>query len=196
MMRAGICLLWIDEAHDIFQSDRGKETDHMFKMIKTLMQGDHPVVLVLSGTQRLSKITGLDPQVNRRFAKIRPAPLDYACDNQRIQKLVRKYAEFAGLESELEGQDVGRLIYASRYRFGRCIELINRAIEVALNDGANTLGREAFEIAYGQAEGCSCAENVFAAEKWQDIELPDDEDAIIARRSVEGKNPNKRKARV
>lgn len=195
MMRRGICLLWIDEAHDIFQSNLVKETDHMFKMIKTLMQGDHPVVLVLSGTQRLSQLTSLDPQVNRRFAKIRPGPLRFAEDRDSIEGLVAKYAEYADLESVLEGEDVARLIYASRYRFGRCVELINRAIEIALSDGSNVLGLDAFEIAYGQSEGCDIAENVFAAPDWQAIELPDDEDAIIARRAADVRNPNKKKGR-
>lgn len=173
----------------MFRAAASSETDNMFKMLKSLMQGEHPVVLVLSGTERLSDITSLDPQVNRRFNKIRPAPLAFGTDNVRVEKLIRAYASKADLGVALEDDQVNRLIYASRHRFGRCIETIIHAIECALMDGADTLRMEHFEVAWGQQEGCEVTANVFAANRWFEIDL-DDEDGLRGPR--ETPSPKKR----
>lgn len=178
LARMGISLLWIDEAHDLFRSTTSSETNNMFKMLKGLMQGDHPVVLVLSGTERLSAITSLDPQVNRRFVKIRPKPLAFGVDNARIKALVEGYAGKAGLGVELEGDAVSRLIYGSRYRFGRCVVCILEAIECALMDGASTLVVRHFEDAWAQREGCGVDDNVFSSPDWMSIDLPDEGEEI------------------
>jgi hypothetical protein len=178
LARMGISLLWIDEAHDLFRSTTSSETNNMFKMLKGLMQGDHPVVLVLSGTERLSAITGLDPQVNRRFSKIRPKPLAIGVDTQRIKDLVHGYADKADLGSALDDDAVRRLIYGSRYRFGRCVVCILEAIECALMDGAKSLTIQHFEDAWARREGCGVDDNVFSAQDWMSIDLPDEGEEV------------------
>ena len=169
----GVTLLLIDEAHDMFKSTSGTETENMFKMLKGLMQGDHPVVLVLSGTERLSSITGLDPQVNRRFTKIRPAPLAFAVDNIRITELIDVLSTKVGLKVALERDTVNRLIHGSRYRFGRCVACIRDAIECALYDGSVVLETKHFEDAFATNEGCSIDKNVFTSPDWLSIEFED-----------------------
>jgi hypothetical protein len=195
LARRGISLLWIDEAHDLFGLNTSTETNNMFKMLKGLMQGDHPVVLVLSGTERLSSLTGLDPQVNRRFTKIRPEPLAFGVDNNRIEGLVKGYAAKASLEAALEGEDINRLIYASRYRFGRCVVNILEAIETALMDGAEVLTVKHFQDAWSKREGCSVDQNVFSAVEWMSIELPD-EGEEVERRSVSVRKPNSKRKKA
>ena len=140
LARRGITLVWLDEAHDLFRSTTSTEMSNMFKMLKGLMQGEHPVVLVLSGTERLSAITGLAPQVSRRFTKIRPKPLAFGVDNARIKALVQGYAGKAGFEVTLDDHVINCLIYGSRYRFGRCVVCILEAIECALMDDAEPHG--------------------------------------------------------
>lgn len=190
----GISLLWIDEAHDMFKSTSGAETENMFKMLKGLMQGDHPVVLVLSGTERLSQITGLDPQVNRRFSKVRPSPLAFAVDNPRIKALIGAYARKAGLQTAIDGDTINRLIHGSRYRFGRSVVTLIEAIECALEDGASTLKREHFEDAWATREGCSIEQNVFSAMDWMSIELGDEGEEILAMPVPKPKRTRKSKA--
>ena len=194
LKKAGISLLWIDEAHDMFKSTSGAETENMFKMLKGLMQGDHPVVLVLSGTERLSEITGLDPQVNRRFSKVRPAPLAFGVDNQRIKALIEGYAQKAGLQASLNEDLINRLIHGSRYRFGRSVVTIIEAIECALEDGATTLSGEHFEDAWATREGCSIDQNVFSAVDWMAIELEDEGEEIAAMPPPKKKRNRKNKA--
>jgi len=170
----GVTLVWIDEAHDMFKSASGTETENMFKMLKGLMQGEHPVVLILSGTERLSAITGLDPQVNRRFTKIRPAPLAFGVDNTRLTALIEGYAQKAGLQVAVESDTVNRLIHGSRYRFGRSVVCILEAIECALYDSAEILEPKHFEDAWGTREGCAIDHNVFSVTDWMAIELGDE----------------------
>ncbi|MGB0968151.1 MAG: TniB family NTP-binding protein [Halocynthiibacter sp.] len=176
----GITLVWIDEAHDMFKSASGGETSNMFKMLKGLMQGQHPVVLVLSGTERLSSITGLDAQVNRRFTKIRPALLAFGVDNERIKGLIAGYAGRVGLQVALDDDAINRLIHGSRYRFGRSVVCILDAIECALFDGAEVLEIKHFEDAWGTQEGCEISQNVFAAHDWMSIELGDEGEEVEA----------------
>lgn len=170
----GVNLLWLDEAHDMFGSASGSETENMFKMLKGLMQGHHPVVLVLSGTERLSAITSVDPQVNRRFSKIRPAPMAFGVDNDRIKAAIGGYAKKAGMDVAIDSDTINRLIYGSRYMFGRCVRCIIEAIECALYDGASTLEIKHFEDAWAEREGCTMDKNVFSSANWMAIELTDE----------------------
>jgi len=192
LARRGITLVWLDEAHDLFRSTTSTETSNMFKMLKGLMQGEHPVVLVLSGTERLSAITGLDPQVSRRFTKIRPKPLAFGVDNSRIKALVQGYAGKAGLDVALDDDVINRLIYGNRYRFGRCVVCILEAIECALMDDADALSVQHFEDAWAQREGCGVDDNVFSAVEWQAIELADEGEEVEMRTIVRTKAQRKK----
>lgn len=176
----GISLLWIDEAHDMFKTSGTSETDNMFKMLKSLMQGDHPVVLLLSGTERLSKIAGLDPQLSRRFARIKPNDLEMGADNSDLEELIGYLCTRADLAFHPESDLSSRLMYGSRFRFGRAVETAIHAIEEALLDGSPELKIEHFEMAWGQKEGCHIGQNVFSSDQWLEIELDVDEDDFEA----------------
>ena len=176
LWRRGITLVMVDEAHDMFKATVASEADSMFRMLKSLMQGDHPVVLLLGGTQRLEQITRMDGQVNRRFRKIQPQPLDVAADGPKLRKLIAVYAENAGLSLGLRDDLTARLIHGARYRFGRCIEIIIAAVEEALLAGDDTLTGGHFEMAWGMQEGCPLTANVFAVTDFMAIELEDDDE--------------------
>lgn len=188
----GVTLVWIDEAQDMFKETLAAETQSMFKMLKGLMQGDHPVVVVLSGTDRLKEITSLDPQVNRRFSKICPPQLEFATDNELIEAITGAYAKKAGLKLDVSGETINRIIRAGRHRFGRCIYLILKAVEAALLDRAAKLTIEHFELAYGTEEGCDITANIFAVQEWTAIVQPDEVESEP--RKAAPKRGRKRKA--
>lgn len=167
----GISLLWIDEAHDMFRSASAAELDSMLRMLKSLMQGPHPVVLILSGTEKLGGITGRDPQNDRRFTKIMPRDLDFGVDNEQVDALVHHYAEKAGLDVALAPDFSSRLIYAGRFRFGRMVDYLIHAIECALIRDAGRLEMEDFAEAWAAQECCAPHENVFERQDWADIPL-------------------------
>jgi hypothetical protein len=171
LMIAGKIVLWIDEAHDLFLSRSAREIDDMLKMLKSMMQGDSAVIVILSGTERLMEITSYDPQVNRRFTKIRPRDLAIGADEADLEALIHVYCKRACLGFDATGNIASRLIYASRHRFGRAVETIINAIEVALADRDSGLGILHFAESWGMQEGCAWSDNVFVATSWRAIEL-------------------------
>jgi hypothetical protein len=176
----GIVVLWLDEAHDLFRSRSAHEIRETLKTIKTLMQGETAVIVVLSGTRRLSKITSVDAQVDRRFSKVVPRDLKHGADNGDLERVVRSYCEIAGLHVRLEQNLTGRLIHGSRARFGRAIETLINAIECAMNSQEDTLTIAHFAEAWGGQEGCSQDRNVFVCPDWLSLVLEEeDEDEIF-----------------
>ena len=65
----GVVVLWIDEAHDLFLCHSAREIDDILKMLKSLMQGETAVILLLSGTDRLADITSYDPRSTAALPK-------------------------------------------------------------------------------------------------------------------------------
>ncbi|PWE49082.1 transposase [Thioclava sp. NG1] len=162
----GIKVLWIDEAHDLFSPSAARERDDILKTIKSLMQGEHAVVIVLSGTKLLGELTEVDLQVARRFSTVILSEISYASDGENLEGLIAHYAETAGLAVNFTDDLIQRLIYASGNQFGRAVELIVFAIEAALEEGAKQLGVEAFASAWALQEGCGFDENIFVARDW------------------------------
>lgn len=188
----GIVVLWIDEAHDLFKGGSPREIEDMLKMLKGLMQGDEAVIVVLSGTERLSRMTAYDPQVSRRFSKIVPGDLEIGVHNAEMEELIQFYCERADLEFRGSNDLASRLIYGSRKRFGRAIEATINAIERALVDGDKTLTPKHFAEAWGMQEGCPWDRNVFVAEDWETIELDAPETEFDAERPVRTRKRGKR----
>lgn len=176
LQRQGISLVVVDEAHDMFRTGSNEEADSMFKMMKSLMKDDHPVVMILAGTERLKAVTRLDGQVNRRFHKIIAPPLDIGSDGEDIRQMIGYFAASAGLAVSLREDLAARLIHGARRRFGRCVETTLAAIRQALEQGDDTLTLEHFEIAWGRAEGVALTGNVFAVTDFAAIVFEDDDE--------------------
>jgi hypothetical protein len=155
-------VLWLDEAHDLFCADRGQ----ILRAIKTLMQGDHAVIVILSGTEALDTIIGTDPQVQRRFSTIHWAPLTNERDGDAFVDLTAAYCARVGLQPPPQGDLIKRVFHASRYRFGRAIELIINAIEQALLAEDDDLRGDHFAEVWAMQEGGSTSDNVFWADRW------------------------------
>ncbi len=163
----GVSVLWIDEAHDLFCKDR----EMILRALKALMQGDEAVIAILSGTERLREVIQSDQQVLRRFSAINLSPVGVATDGQDFHELIERYCGLAALRPELSGDLVSRLFHGSRYRFGRSIETMLNAIEVALESGADCVCDDHFARAWAMQEGCAPGGNVFLTEDWTDIGL-------------------------
>jgi len=167
----GTVVLWIDEAHDLFESASSREISDMLKTLKALMQGEGAVIVILTGIESLWRIASFDDQVKRRFGKIALPAVTSPADGERLWRLIEKFCARAGLEAPERGDLVDRLIHAGRARFGRCIEQIINAIEVALREGATRLEITHFATAFTMQEGCDPGDNVFLAPRWSQIDL-------------------------
>ncbi|WP_109313306.1 TniB family NTP-binding protein [Ruegeria sp. AU67] len=179
-----IVVLWFDEAQDMFLSGSAREIDDMLKMLKTLMQNDSAVIPILSGTERLAEITSYDPQVNRRFTKVVPAPLAPGLDDGNLLHLIEFFSGEIGLHVEADNSLAGRLIHASRRRFGRAVETILNAIECAVEENASELTVMHFAQAWGMQEGCQWEQNVLVSPNWASIELDAGAEDFEAARTV------------
>ena len=167
-----ISTVWIDEAHDLFCADRNL----ILRAVKTLMQGDGAVIVILSGTEMLAEIVRSDPQVQRRFSTLFLPPVSAQTDGEQFQSIIESYCGRASLAPPIEADLVDRLFHASRYRFGRCIEMIVGAIEQALWEGDDQLEIDHFAQSWAMQEGCVLGANIFLAPEWRAIH-PDGTDA-------------------
>nr|WP_229582943.1 TniB family NTP-binding protein [Paracoccus sp. S-4012] len=167
----GTVVLWIDEAHDLFRTGSAVEVETTLKMLKSLMQGEWPVIVVLTGIETLWEIASCDDQVKRRYSRIELPSVTRAADGKTLWKLIDSFCVRAELVPPERGDLVDRLIHAGRARFGRCIEQILNAIEVALHDGATTLETEHFARSFDMQEGCRPGENIFRSPRWSQIDV-------------------------
>lgn len=158
----GISVLWIDEAQDLFCADRKL----ILRALKSLMQGDDAVIVVLSGTEDLAKVIRTDPQVQRRFTAMVLPDLVEQVDGDSFRDVITQYCERVGLGAPTEVDLIGRVFHGARYRFGRALELLLQAMEIAIGRGDDDLDIGHFAAAYAMNEACTAADNVFYAEKY------------------------------
>ena len=170
----GISVVWIDEAQDLFCADRKL----ILRALKSLMQGDDAVAVILSGTDDLAQVIRTDAQVKRRFTVMILPDVVEQIDGAAFMGIVAQYCQRVGLGAPVEGDLIGRLFHGSRYRFGRAMELLLNALETALERGARDLTIDHFAAAYAMNEACLAAENAFYAETYwlldpdADLEYP------------------------
>jgi hypothetical protein len=167
----GTVVLWIDEAHDLFQKRSGSEVQDILKTLKSLMQGEGAVIVILTGIETLWQIASYDDQVKRRYSKIALPPLSNAKDGRALANQIASFCHSADLDPPDDPDLIQRLIFASRERFGRCIENIIHAIEIALTVGAGKLEALHFAEAWAMQEGCAPGANVFLSHRWSQIDL-------------------------
>jgi hypothetical protein len=158
--------LWIDEAHDLFCAD----SNLILRAIKSLMQGESAVIVILSGTERLADIVRSDPQVQRRFSTLILPPVDADADRIDLMAIIEMHCEIAGLDFPVDNDLIDRLVHAARKRFGLCIEYSVGAVERALAAGADQLSVHHFAAAWSLLEGEVINRNVFLAEEWWQID--------------------------
>lgn len=166
----GTVILWIDEAHDLFESASSRELSDMLKTLKSLMQDEGKVILILTGTETLWQALSHNPELTRRFSRINLPAISHAAQGRQIEKLVRSYCAAVELAAPTQDDLVSRLIHASRGRFGLCIESLLTGIEIALLEGARALDIDHFAQAFAMKEGCGIEQNIYLARHWSRID--------------------------
>ncbi|CAM3747898.1 TniB family NTP-binding protein [Paracoccus yeei] len=157
----GVVVLWIDEAHDVFRTGLPRERHGILNTIKTLMKGDHAVVPVPSGLPMLEDAVRSDEQVSRRMAKLSLRPVTWECDGRDLMELATGYCDRAGLASDMSEADLLALARAADYGFGRMIEGVLDAIELAGQERATSVDRQHLAESWGFREGVPFDANPF-----------------------------------
>lgn len=166
MNRNGQIVLWIDEAHDLMARD----PEQILRAVKSLMQDDHSVIVILSGTERLGELIRTDPQVQRRFTIVAPDPLSAPVDGERLLDILDHFCDVAGLGRLEDETVVPRLLIAARERFGRAVEMMQDAVEQAMLAEDDTLDLWHFALAWGMKEGTDRTTNPFVVDDWERID--------------------------
>ncbi|UWR49781.1 TniB family NTP-binding protein [Phaeobacter inhibens] len=166
----GVRVLWIDEAHDLYASGSAREQEDLLKTLKSLMQGEHAVVVVLSGTKPVAELLKTDGQVGRRFGKIHLPPVTVASDGEAVEGLLHAFCDRAGLDAQVDSDLIHCLIAAAQSQFGLVIEISIGAIEMALYDRSAKLSRQSFVDYWGMQEGCAIEDNVFWSNRFGEFQ--------------------------
>ncbi|UWP97797.1 TniB family NTP-binding protein [Aliiroseovarius crassostreae] len=166
----GIQVLWIDEAHDLYASCSAREQDDLLKTLKSLMQGEHAVVVILSGTKPVADLLAVDRQVGRRFSQVNLPPISFTSDGESLSNLLSTYCERVGLIAEVNDDLIQSLIFAAHDQFGLAIEISIGAIEMALRSGHSSLTKRDFIEYWSLQEGCSFEANVFSTNQFVEPE--------------------------
>lgn len=167
----GVVFLWIDEAHDLFGSGKPGQIQETQKALKNLMQQEGAVSVILSGIDTLWELTSCDEQINRRYAKMALASISAVGDQKLLSQIMRTLCAEVGIGTPDRTDIIERLVHASRGRFGRYIENILAALEVAAHDGASQLDIRHFALAWQMQEGCQAGNNIFLTRNWAQIDL-------------------------
>lgn len=157
-----IGVIWIDEAHDLFCADRKL----ILRALKSLMQGGAAVAIILTGTRDLADVIRSDQQVKRRFTAMSLPALVEQADGADFQTILEQYCDRVGLIPPAERDLIARIFHGARYCFGRAIELLLQALEVAIERADERLENDHFAAAYAMNEACEVSENVFYAERF------------------------------
>ena len=174
----GTAVVWIDEAQDLFCADRKL----ILRALKSLMQGDNAVAVVLSGTEELAEVIRSDAQVQRRFTAMVLPEMVEAVHGDMYRTVMADYCGRVALEPPIEADLIGRIFHGARYRFGRAIELLLLAMEFAIEQDDEYLTIDHFASAYAMNEACPASENVFYADNYHVLD-PDAEDDVPKPRS-------------
>jgi len=173
LSKLGVAVLWIDEAQDLFCADRKA----ILRALKSLMQGDDAVAVILSGTEDLAQVIRTDPQVKRRFTSMLLPELTEAAHGAMFRTVMADYCARVDLEPPVEADLVARVFHGARYRFGRAVELLLVAMEFAIARKAGHLTIDDFASAYAMNEACLASQNVFYADNYLLLKPDADEDA-------------------
>ena len=169
--KLGTVVLWIDEAHDLFRAGNPQDVEDILKFLKSLMQGEHAVIVVLTGVDALWQMASYDEQVKRRYSKVNLPAVSATSHGPMFDQVLQTFCAELALEPPEAPDLVERLLHASRYRFGRCFETILAALEIAVVEGAARLEIAHFAEAFAMQEGCAVGRNVFLSPNWTQINL-------------------------
>lgn len=173
----GTAVVWIDEAQDLFCADRKL----ILRALKSLMQGDSAVAVVLSGTEDLAEVIRSDAQVKRRFTSMVLPEMVEAVHGDMYRTIMSDYCGRIGLEPPVEADLTGRVFHGARYRFGRAIELLLTAMEFAIERDDTFLSNDHFASAYALNEGCTASQNVFYVDNYHVLDPDAGDDRLSPR---------------
>lgn len=159
----GITILWIDEAHHLLE--KANEVIQVLRRLKSLMQGDNGIVLIVSGIPRLAEKVQTDAETWGRFEKIRLGPFCTDQERRDLRKFIDLCCSFVQLPPISDPYLIDRLELATSGSLGRSIVLCHSAIGRALRRKDGQLKLDDFRRSFDLKRGFS-DDGPFDVEEW------------------------------
>ncbi|WP_395175448.1 ATP-binding protein [Roseibium alexandrii] len=172
LRRRRVFLIHIDETqHLLKQTAADRERKNLASALKGLMNDTKwPVSFILSGLPRTVELASLDEQFERRALFAQRPSIEIPEDRETVVKIISELAAAAALGSEeaISGDLPDRIAHAANYRHGRIASLLHAVIDIALEEGNNTLVSEHFIQAYVERSHAygDDDKNPFCADDW------------------------------
>ncbi|MCL3883573.1 TniB family NTP-binding protein [Marivita sp. GX14005] len=146
-----ISILWIDEAHHMLEIT--KEVTAVLRRLKSLMQGEKSLALIISGIHKLDEKVRTDGETSERFTRVQLGPIRTDQEREDLRRFVDLCCSHVKIAPIEDPDFVGRLEFATHGSIGRSIEFCHSAILRALRrgDGQLTLAdfRQGLELKRG-----------------------------------------------
>lgn len=159
----GITILWLDEAHHMLRE--AKEIAPVLRRMKSLMQGENSLVLIVSGIKFLDDKIRTDPETSERFSRVLLGPIRSDQERRDLHKFIERCCSFVDLAPVTDPDLVARLEFATRGSIGRSIEFCHSAILRALRRGDRQLTLDDFRRGFDLKRGFS-DDGPFDPEDW------------------------------
>lgn len=132
-----ISILWIDEAHHMLEIT--KEVPAVLRRLKSLMQGEKSLALIISGIPKLDEKIRTDQETDERFNRIQLGPMRTDQEREDLRRFVELCCSLVKIAPIEDPDFIGRLEFATHGSFGRSIEFCHSAILRALRRGDGQL---------------------------------------------------------
>jgi hypothetical protein len=190
--RRGILVVHLDEMHNATETANVLELAKIRKTMKALMANPRwPVALIVSGLPHVTEfmeavavepLPGQEPmtpvdretEVRRRFRFVELQPLALPTDLEVVKNAAANLAKMAGfdLPNDFETEVAPRLLHATLYQYGTCLEFIGDVIELMLTqEGSGTvMTLDRFADGYAKRTGNGAPMNPFVAPDWPKVD--------------------------
>jgi hypothetical protein len=159
----GITVLWLDEAHHMLELQ--KERTDVLRRLKTLLQGDNAIGLIVSGIPILNEQIQTDAETNERFFRIRLTPMQTEGERQELGSFIKGCCKLVELSPPADEFLPERLVAAFNGSLGRAIECTHSAIWRALRRADGQLTLDDYRRSYNLKRG-SYEDGPFDREPW------------------------------
>lgn len=157
----------IDEFQHVMENRNVVDIAKIRNAMKRLVQTpQHPVWLFITGMPEVGIMIEGDTQLWRRKSYVLFEELSFERDAGLCLAMIEFFASTKAKLTypELEvPENVHRLMHASLFRLGVAIDVVIKAIRVALKAGSEELKLEHFAVAYRSFTGCDAGTNPFLA---------------------------------
>lgn len=174
LMLNNVLFFWIDDLNNMLTLTSEEELQKVRNTLKDLMNNpEWPLQLIVSGIPEMLPFFRRDRQFRRRFRYLylsKLTPVDHAAF---LQNAIEHLCDVSKIKLDVKPAEdlVGRLLHASSYEMGLCIEMVVEAVMETLDHDSRRLRRVDFANSFADRFTLSDDQNPFIANGWHAIDI-------------------------